>query len=132
MEPREITIDDRTYHLRPWSYEDGRRWLYRLVTLIANAGAAGGTDMQRVGAIVGELDEATFERLCATVEKYTDLVVEKDGRSGRVPLSKGVGEHMRGRYFDLVALLKAHLEAEYAGFFDRLGELLPGDGEKAK
>src|SRR5688500_10771390 len=125
---KDIRIGDSTYRLRPWSYQDGRAWLHRLVQMIAStlAGANPDEAAAAVGAGVKSIDAQMFVELCDVVERYTDVVSMKDGKVAVVPLSKVATQYMRGRHFELVALIKAHLEAEYADFFGRVGELLPG------
>jgi hypothetical protein len=123
-EPKTVTIDATVYQLRRWEYKDGRRWLYRIVAIIADAGAAAAGDTAAaIGAILTKLDADTFEAFCETCEKYTDVVRSKNQL---VPLASIAPEHMRGRYFDLAALIKAHIEQEYGSFFDRAAALLPG------
>jgi hypothetical protein len=126
-EDRRLDVDGTTYRLRPWSYKDGRRWLFRLVTIAASARASASvSEMAAVGKLLEELDERTFEELCDTCERYTDVVSMDGGREGLVPLTKIVATHMPGRYVDLGMLLRAHLEAEFAPFFSRVGEVFAG------
>lgn len=130
-EKRRVEVDGRIYVLHPWSVEDGRRWLYRLIkTAVAGAGGQLGAlgDAAIVGAALGALDEATFLELCRTIVKYTELVGEKDGKETVVQLSKIEGEHLRGNHFLLFALAKEQVTAEYGDFFARAGQLLPDAG----
>ena len=130
MENQRITIDETTYELRPWSYKDGRRWLYRLVGLLASASAHDGRQGQAsesaaIGAVIASVDEETFEAFADTCEKYTDLVSRGEDGGERVQaLSKVASVHMRGRYVDMVVLMRAHIEAQFSDFFARVGELL--------
>lgn len=127
-----ITVDGSTYALRPWSYKDGRRWLYRLVGVLASAthGLGGGTEAAAIGAVLASVDEPTFEAFADTCEKYTDLIVHDEEGNERVqPLAKVASAHMRGRYVDMVAIMRAHVEAQYADFFSRVGELLGVDAD---
>lgn len=39
---------------------------------------------------------------------------------------------MRGRYVDMVALMRAHVEAQYGAFFGRIGELLGAEPAEAE
>ncbi len=132
MENRRITIDDTTYELRPWSYKDGRRWLYRLVGLLASASGVQASEPAAIGAVIASVDEQTFEAFADTCEKYTDLVSRGEDGAERVqPLSKVASVHMRGRYVDMVVLMRAHIEGQFSDFFARVGELLgAGDGVK--
>ena len=59
LENRRITVDDATYELRPWSYRDGRRWLYRLVGVLASASGLQATESAAIGAVLASVDEAT-------------------------------------------------------------------------
>ena len=78
------------------------------------------------------LHSSTFEAFADTCEKYTDLVMRDESGSERIqPLSKVSEMHMRGRYVDMVALMRAHVEAQFGAFFGRLGELLGGPPDEA-
>ena len=133
MENQRITVDGATYELRPWSYKDGRRWLYRLVGMLASASGVTATESAAIGAVLAGVDEATFEAFADTCEKYTDLVTRGDDGSERVQaLNKVASVHMRGRYVDMVVLMRAHIEAQFADFFGRVGELLGVDENEAK
>lgn len=132
-EPKQIQVGDTTYELLPWSYPDGRKWFYRLLKAVA--GAVDGSlqvNMAGLVAVLDAVDEAMFVALCEVIEKYTMVVRDADGKTAKVQLSKVAGEHMRGRHFDLAALIKAHLEAEFSDFFDRVGELLPAESAEEK
>ena len=132
MENQRIMIDETTYELRPWSYKDGRRWLYRLVGLLASASGVQASESAAIGVVIASVDEETFEAFADTCEKYTDLVSRGDDGTERVqPLSKVASVHMRGRYVDMVVLMRAHIEAQFSDFFARVGELL-GAGDRAK
>ena len=124
-EPTTVEIDSRVYQLRPWSYKDGRRWLYRLITMAA--GATGG-GLNAVAHMLGRFSEKTFEEFCDTCVKYTDLVeVDEDGNRAVVQLTKVAAIKLRGRHLDLAKLIRAHIEAEYSDFFSRLkDEVLEG------
>lgn len=122
-----ITVGETVYELRPWSYKDGRRWLYRLTSMATAAGED--SDAKTVSVMLDRLGEDRFEELCSTVEKYTDVVSMSEGREARVPLSQIAATHLPRRHLDLAKLLRAHLEEEFGDFFARLPEVLaPGGG----
>lgn len=135
-EPTEIEIDGFRYRLRRWDFVDARRWLHRLGQLLIGAGAqvAARDEMQiAVGELVGGIETKDFEALWAMCEKYTDLVGTSGSQGTPTELSKVAGEHMRGRLFTMVALMKAHIVQEFVPFFGRLSELFPSaPAEKGK
>src|SRR5688500_18135074 len=124
MEPTDIKVGDTTYRLRRWSYKEGKKWLFKLITLIADAGSATGDSGVAMRMVAEKLGDKTFEELCEVVEKYTD-VVHPDGRV--VLLSGIAADHMRGRFLDLAVILRGHLVQEYESFFANLGDLLPSE-----
>ncbi len=130
LEPQRITVDDRTYQLRPWSHKDGRRWLYRLLAMGTKFAAAAkeSSDEAAVSVLVRELGEQTFEELCEVCIGYTDLVHMDGGREAVLPLSEVAAVQMQRRYLDLAHIIRGHLRAEYAPFFSRIGEVLAGMG----
>lgn len=137
MESVELTIEGTRYRLRPWSYADGRRWLYELIAVSASAASAargGASDEAAIGEIAEAIGVEKFEALCGLVEKYTDVVTTADGRELVQPLASIAAQHMRRRYVDLAALLIAHLKAEYSDFFAKLPGLLGarGPSERAR
>lgn len=123
-EARRIEVDDVAYRLRPWGYQDGRRWLFRLLSTISGLQVGGG-DAAQLGAILNHFGEKNFEELVEVCERYTDLVQRsEDGRESIVPLAKVAKVHMRRRYVDLFMILRGHLEMEFTDFLARLPELL--------
>lgn len=137
-EPRRVTIEGVVYELAPWSIDDGRRWLYRIARLVMPAlssgiaGAALGNDEKAkaarvaaaagvLGAVLESLDEATFISFADTCEKYTRVVSRDQNGEERVQELTAIRQvYMRGRYFELVELMRAHLQEQYADFFGRL------------
>lgn len=131
IDPRRVEIDGHRFQLRPWGVEEGRRWLYRLLKAAASANGAG-VGAAAIGAVLSGMSEDTFLQLCTVIEKYTDVVGERDGRETLVPLSKLSPELMRRNHFVLFRLGREHLTDEYGSFFGRAGELLAGLGDEAK
>ena len=125
---KRITVGDSVYELRPWSYQEGRRWVYRFAAL-GTATESAGTDAALVSALLDRLGEAHFEELCATVERYTDVVAMSDeGRETVQPLAQIAAKHMQRRYLDLAMLMRHHLVEEFGDFFARLPEVLQQGG----
>lgn len=125
MESRELKVNGTTYVLRPFDYKTGRRWLFKLVSIVSRAGA---NAAESIGAMLEQLDVETFESFCDTIERFTDV---RSDNGSVVELSKVSATHMQGRYQDLTPLIKARVEFEYSSFFDGLGALLaPASSEK--
>lgn len=130
-QPRRATIEGTIFELVPWSLADGRRWLFRIAKLLApmltSGTAKGDTQAERVaiaGALVAaleQLDEATFLDFADTCERYTRIVgVDASGHETLTELTTVRVVFMQGKYFELVELMRAHLQAQYADFFGRL------------
>lgn len=123
-----ITVGDTTYELRPWSYEDGSRWLFRLSSMVIPAAGVEGeaASMAGLALVLQGANVEDFVDLRKTCEQYTSVVFQKDGAENVVPLASVLTTHMRGRYLDMLAIMKAHLMREYADFFAGLAGVLGG------
>lgn len=128
-----IEIDGATYELAPWSLEDGRRWLFRLARILAPVLTSSGvvsskSDAERnaaaaaaIGVALETIDDATFLAFADTIERYTSLVTRNErGEELINGLTSIRTVYMRGRYYELLELGRAHLQREYADFFGRL------------
>lgn len=133
---KRIEVNGSVYELRPWPYKEGRKWLFRLLTLAA-AGTAGtaaraNTDQAAVGKFVDQMGETEFLAFCDICEAQTNLVItEEDSRETVQPLPKVSAMHMKRRYLDLAYLLKAHVQEEFAPFFAGIQEALGTDAEES-
>jgi hypothetical protein len=128
-----VTIDGLKLRLLPWGYDEGTRWSFRLLTLAGRIKGAAGSDMQSaraIGAMIATATETDFVDLRDAAVKYTELVVDEAGREVFIPLKPDV--HLRGRTYVTVALMKAHVEAQFADFFARLGELFAASAQPPK
>jgi hypothetical protein len=129
--PRRVTIGAQVFELRPWSLADGRRWLYRLVSISTGAAASGGTDTKALGAVLKSVDEKTFLDLCDTVDQYTAVVTQsEDGREKVATLKSTREVSMRGQHAVHAQLIREHLVMEYADFFAGLPALLGQPAER--
>ncbi len=129
-EKARVEIDGTTYILKPWGYEDGTRWAFRLSRLGATALGAHPSNTAAIAALLGEITEEDFVALRNVVMKHTEIEVTDDHERTK-PVALDPQVNLKGRLHVVAALMKAHLEREFAPFFSRLGELL-GDGAERK
>lgn len=126
---KRIEIKGTAYRLRPWAYEDGASWLFRLTQVAIGGMGQHASENAAIAAVLSKVTEKDFAELRAVCAKYTELVVRSDeGVEEFVQLKESV--HLRGKYGAMVALLKAHIEAEFADFFVEIDGLI--DRESAK
>lgn len=127
MEPREIEIDGVTYELRPWSTDDGERWLVRLIVIFGRGAGAFASEGETIGALLGTLDEQTVLGFWETCRKYT-VRIGADDRKGhegeRTELVLDRKPRAAIPYFAMFKLMREHAEGQYGDFFGRLPELL--------
>lgn len=128
VEPIEVEIGERRFRLRPWSPDDGDRWFFRImrvaVALMGNHADEGAAMV----ALLTTIDEDTFLALRDVCLKYTDLLgKDEQGRETVTLLAKNK-EPLRGRYDELVALMREHIVARFAGPFLRSAETLAQGG----
>lgn len=119
-----VEIDGLRLRLRPWAYEDGTRWSFRLLAIAGAAHASlakAKTVHQQIGAALEIATEQDFIGLRDAAIRHTDLVVDEAGVDNFIQVKPDV--HLRGRVFVVYALMKAHLEAQFSDFFGRLGDL---------
>lgn len=118
IEATRVDIDGDTYQLRLWSTKDGQRWAFRLARIAASS-------LGSTSSLLAAVDEETFFALVERVEHYTDLIGTDDSGHETVrPLAKLSAVHLRGKHGTTAALVRAHVEKEFAHFFTELGGIL--------
>lgn len=104
------------YVLLPWSVPDGQAWMFRLAKVLVAAGASG------PAGLLAAISPNDWRELVDVVTKYTRVVEVVEGEE-RMPKLSDRKEHLRGRKLVLALLVRKHLEAEFADFFDGLEEV---------
>lgn len=136
MDPIRIDaeIAGRTYALmcKPWPYKIGRRWVARLVALLAPmaAGAEPESEGAALAALFERLDPAMLEELADAAEAHTDAIAldEAGEPAGKAqPLSK-LAPLLAGRYDVTLRVVRCHVELQFAPFFASLRSELAGEG----
>lgn len=124
----EVEIAGRTFRLRPWSPDDGDRWFFRIMRAALALMGDHASDNAALLALLTMVDEDTFIALRDVCLKYTDLIgKDEQGRETVILLAKN-REPLRGRYDELVALMREHVMARFAGPFLRSAASLAGGG----
>jgi hypothetical protein len=121
---KRIAIGEATYELTPWRFEDASLWAFRFLRWVGMVGGLVGnakSDLEALMAVIAVLKESDFIALRDQVVKQTRLVTPENPNE-TIPLDAQV--HLSGRLLVLVALIRAHLEGEFAPFFDGLGSVL--------
>jgi hypothetical protein len=118
-------IKGTEYVLLPWSVPDGQAWMFRLARVLVAAGASG------PAGLLGAISPNDWRELVDVVVKYTRVVEVVDGEE-LMPKLADRREHLRGRKLALALLVRKHLEAEFADFFDGLEEVFAVPAALAK
>jgi hypothetical protein len=129
-DPRRVEIGDETYALRGWSADDGDRWFFKLAQVALKARGVNGSEEAALFAVFDVVDADMFLQFRDVCIRYTDLIGRtEDGAETVRPLHQ-VKNHMRGKYPELIALMKEHVTEQFADPFSRAVAVFAG-GEKA-